>query len=87
MAYSNWWPFDSSRYSNPWYSNDMRNGMPALGRVEDTSKIAFRCQLAHGSPTAIIEGVSTIQGLYQKISEAFELPLFSVNVFLIVISS
>lgn len=37
-------------------------------------KLVFHTQLAHGSPTGKIEGFTSVKQLYEKISEAFDLP-------------
>lgn len=35
-------------------------------------QLVFHCQLAHGSPTGLITGFSSVRELYQKISECYE---------------
>lgn len=39
-------------------------------------QLVFHCQLAHGSPTGLITGFSSVRELYQKIAECYE---FSVD--------
>lgn len=36
--------------------------------------LVFHCQQAHGSPTGLICGFSTVRELYQKISECYDFP-------------
>ncbi|KAJ1171438.1 hypothetical protein NDU88_003300 [Pleurodeles waltl] len=36
-------------------------------------KLVFHAQLAHGSPTGRIEGITSVKELYFKISEAFQI--------------
>lgn len=36
--------------------------------------LVFHCQQAHGSPTGLISGFSTVRELYQKISECYDFP-------------
>lgn len=43
--------------------------------VEKPSRVpelVFQCQLAHGSPTALISGFSTMNELYEKIANSFD---------------
>ncbi|KAI1882622.1 hypothetical protein AGOR_G00236780 [Albula goreensis] len=37
-------------------------------------KLVFHTQLAHGSPTASIQGFTNVQELYMKIAQAFDIP-------------
>jgi len=46
-------------------------------------KLVFHCQLAHGSPTGLISGFSNVRELYQKIADCFEIPVATVNKFLL----
>jgi hypothetical protein len=65
----------SSRRSAASSSNgDTRNEPP---------KLVFHCQLAHGSPTGLISGFSNVRELYQKIADCFEIPVATVNRFLL----
>lgn len=38
--------------------------------------LIFHCQLAHGSPTGLITGFSSVKELYQKIADCYD---FEVN--------
>lgn len=38
-------------------------------------QLVFHCQLAHGSPTGLITGFSSVRELYQKIAECYEFPV------------
>ena len=42
-------------------------------------KLQFHCQLAHGSPTGIIEGFTNVRELYQKIAASFDLDVSDVS--------
>lgn len=35
-------------------------------------QLVFHCQLAHGSPTGLITGFTSVKELYQKISECYD---------------
>ncbi|KAJ8039700.1 PDZ domain-containing protein GIPC1 [Holothuria leucospilota] len=47
---------------------------PADVKPSSQPKLVFHTQLAHGSPTGKIEGFTSVKQLYEKISEAFDLP-------------
>lgn len=47
---------------------------PAIGNQDSKQRLAFRCQLAHGSSTGQISGFSNVRELYQKIAECYDLP-------------
>lgn len=69
-------PTSSSHRSTASSSNgDTRNEPP---------KLIFHCQLAHGSPTGLISGFSNVRELYQKIADCFEIPVSTVNRFLLI---
>lgn len=38
-------------------------------------QLIFHCQLAHGSPTGLITGFSSVRELYQKIAECYDFPV------------
>lgn len=42
-------------------------------------QLVFHCQLAHGSPTGLITGFSSVRELYQKISECYDFPVEEVR--------
>ena len=42
-------------------------------------KLQFHCQLAHGSPTGIIEGFTNVRELYKKIASTFDLDVSEVS--------
>lgn len=42
-------------------------------------QLVFHCQLAHGSPTGLITGFTSVKELYQKISECYEFPVDEVR--------
>lgn len=42
-------------------------------------QLVFHCQLAHGSPTGLITGFSSVRELYSKIAECYEFPVDEVN--------
>lgn len=35
-------------------------------------KLAFQCQLAHGSPTGLISGFNRLNQLYQAVADCYE---------------
>lgn len=43
------------------------------------NQLVFHCQLAHGSPTGLISGFSSVKELYQKIAECYEFPMDEVS--------
>lgn len=43
------------------------------------NQLVFHCQLAHGSPTGLISGFSSVRELYQKIAECYDIPVDEVN--------
>lgn len=43
------------------------------------SQLVFHCQLAHGSPTGLITGFSSVRELYSKIAECYEIPVDEVS--------
>ena len=45
-------------------------------------QLAFYCQLAHGSPTGLISGFSSVRDLYRKIAECFDIRPDEVRIFL-----
>ncbi|XP_072019469.1 LOW QUALITY PROTEIN: PDZ domain-containing protein GIPC3-like [Amphiura filiformis] len=47
---------------------------PAPGPVKQQQQLVFLCQLAHGSPTGRIAGFTNVRQLYEKISDAFDMP-------------
>lgn len=52
---------------------------PSSPQIEPTllkPQLVFHCQLAHGSPTGLITGFSSVKELYQKIAECYD---FSVD--------
>lgn len=44
-------------------------------------QLVFHCQLAHGSPTGLISGFSSVKELYQKIAECYDFPVDEVSAF------
>lgn len=44
-------------------------------------QLVFHCQLAHGSPTGLITGFSSVKELYQKIAECYDFPVDEVSDF------
>jgi hypothetical protein len=67
----------TSPISPPSY-NDVNNGteQPAKQQSNVTKpQLVFHCQLAHGSPTGLITGFSSVRELYQKIAECYEFPV------------
>lgn len=42
-------------------------------------QLVFHCQLANGSPTALIFGFSSVKELYQKIAECYDISVDEVN--------
>ncbi|XP_037949466.1 PDZ domain-containing protein GIPC3-like [Teleopsis dalmanni] len=55
------------------------NGTAAVARVSDPNitkpQLIFHCQLAHGSPTGLITGFSSVRELYIKIAECYDMPV------------
>jgi hypothetical protein len=60
---------------------------PTLSQMKSVSPIqpqlpppqlVFHCQLAHGSPTGLITGFSSVKELYQKIAECYDFPIDEV---------
>lgn len=49
------------------------------------NQLVFHCQLAHGSPTGLISGFSSVKELYQKIAECYDFPIDEVS-FLLILS-
>lgn len=47
------------------------------------SQLVFHCQLAHGSPTGLITGFSSVRELYAKIAECYEFPVDEVKFYFI----
>ena len=45
------------------------------------AQLVFYCQLAHGSPTGLISGFSSVTELYQKIGEHYEFAPSEVSTF------
>lgn len=43
------------------------------------NQLVFHCQLAHGSPTGLISGFSSVRELYQKIAECYDIPVDEVT--------
>lgn len=43
-------------------------------------QLVFHCQLAHGSPTGLITGFSSVKELYQKIAECYDFSVDEVSV-------
>lgn len=41
-------------------------------------QLVFHCQLAHGSPTGLIAGFSSVKELYSKIAECYDFPVEEV---------
>lgn len=46
-------------------------------------KLVFYCQLAHGSPTGIISGFTSVKELYQKIADCYKIPVSEVSTLII----
>lgn len=44
-------------------------------------QLVFHCQLAHGSPTGLISGFSSVKELYQKIAECYDFSVDEVSNF------
>lgn len=44
------------------------------------NQLVFHCQLAHGSPTGLISGFSSVKELYMKIAECYEFAVDEVSV-------
>lgn len=44
------------------------------------NQLVFHCQLAHGSPTGLISGFSSVRELYQKIAECYDIPVDEVRI-------
>jgi PDZ domain-containing protein GIPC len=42
-------------------------------------QLVFHCQLAHGSPTGLITGFSSVKELYTKIAECYDFPVEEVS--------
>lgn len=42
-------------------------------------QLVFHCQLANGSPTALIFGFSSVKELYQKIAECYDISVDEVT--------
>lgn len=45
------------------------------------NQLVFHCQLAHGSPTGLISGFSSVRELYQKIAECYDIPVDEVRMY------
>ena len=46
---------------------------------QQQQQLVFLCQLAHGSPTGRITGFTNVRQLYEKISDAFDMPPTEVS--------
>ena len=55
------------------------SGASSHEKTREPPKVAFHCQLAHGSPTGIISGFNNVRDLYEKIATCFEIPTSSVS--------
>lgn len=55
-------------------STEKKNGPSQENNIKN--QLVFHCQLAHGSPTGLICGFSSVKELYQKIAECYD---FSVD--------
>lgn len=53
-------------------------GLPAPASAPK-NQLVFHCQLAHGSPTGLISGFSSVKELYQKIAECYEFAMDEVS--------
>lgn len=62
-------------------SSTSKPGTPTVdNRNQSQNQLVFHCQLAHGSPTGLISGFSSVKELYQKIAECYEFPIEEVCV-------
>jgi len=52
--------------------NEASNSMPPPAQTY-RRKLAFHCQLAHGSPTGIIQDFTNVRDLYRKIAECYDI--------------
>lgn len=52
---------------------------PGTPTADLRNQLIFHCQLAHGSPTGLISGFSSVKELYQKIAECYEFPIEEVS--------
>jgi PDZ domain-containing protein GIPC len=48
-------------------------------------QLVFHCQLAHGSPTGLITGFSSVKELYTKIAECYDFPVEEVSLYCILL--
>lgn len=57
--------------------------LPQPPQIEPTilkPQLVFHCQLAHGSPTGLITGFSSVKELYQKIAECYDFSVDEVSI-------
>lgn len=63
-------------------SAQLEKKLPPPPQIEPTilkPQLVFHCQLAHGSPTGLITGFSSVKELYQKIAECYDFPVDEVS--------
>lgn len=62
----------------------MEKKLPNISPQENIkNQLVFHCQLAHGSPTGLISGFSSVKELYQKIAECYDFPIDEVCFYII----
>lgn len=65
-------------------SAQLEKKVPQPPQIEPTilkPQLVFHCQLAHGSPTGLITGFSSVKELYQKIAECYDFSVDEVSHF------
>lgn len=81
--------FDNNNLKNPATngtilptSAQIEKKVPPAPQIEPAilkPQLVFHCQLAHGSPTGLITGFSSVKELYQKIAECYDFPVDEVS--------
>lgn len=62
-------------------NNGERRVPPPTESNVSKPQLVFHCQLAHGSPTGLISGFSSVKELYQKIAECYDFSVDEVSFF------
>lgn len=66
----------------------MAQQKPEVQKIETVAKppgpkLAFYCELAHGSRTGIISGFTNVKELYQKIADCYDIPVSEVSKYIV----